>query len=132
MDAGEGVVTDNHSLNASVSNPEYDVTQVIDAHIFGEAKEPAREDVTRAPETKLQINLLGLIASADKRLARAILDVSSAKTEAYTIGQTIDGTNAIVHAVEPKRVLLKRGNALESLSLERQRLAVSDSSRNAD
>jgi len=99
---------------------EYDVTQIIDAHLFGEVTEPVEEQTAAAPETNLQIRLLGLVASANPSLSRAIIDVDGAKLKPYSVGESIEGTDAVIHAVENSRVLLKRGQALESLALKRK------------
>lgn len=99
---------------------EYDVTEIADAHLFGEVTEPVEEQTATAPETNLQIRLLGLVASANPRLSRAIIDVDGAKLKPYSVGEAIEGTDAVIHAVEDSRVLLKRGQALESLALKRK------------
>lgn len=99
---------------------QYDVSRIVNAHIFGDSRESAEDDVAHAPETKLQLNLIGLISSGDDRFARALIGVNNARVKPYAIGQTIDGTDAAVHAVEKSRVLLKRGSALESLMLKRE------------
>lgn len=102
------------------SHQDYSISTIIDAHIFGEVSEPVEEQAAHAPETNLQIRLLGLVASANPRLSRAIIDVDGAKLKPYSVGQTVEGTDAVIHAVENSRVLLKRGGALESLALKRQ------------
>lgn len=104
---------------------EYDLSRIVEAHLFGEEQKQARVATTHAPETKLQINLLGLIASADEAFARAIIGVGGAKIRPYGIGQTIEGTDATIHSVERQRVLLQRGEALESLGLKRKSIGES-------
>lgn len=99
---------------------DYDISAIIDAHLFGEITEPVEEQTATAPETNLQIRLLGLVASANSRLSRAIIDVDGAKLKPYAVGESIEGTDAVIHAVEGSRVLLKRGQALESLALKRK------------
>lgn len=118
--AGEGV----RVTGPAVRNFEYDISRMVNAHLFGQANRPAERQVTRAPETKLRLNLIGLIASADDRLARAIIGVNNSGMKPYAIGQLIDGTDAALHAVEDNRVLLKRGDALESLKLKRKEIEV--------
>jgi len=113
--AGEG----ESVAGPAVRKFEYDAARIVNAHLFGQVRRPAESQVTRAPETKLRLNLIGLIASADERFARAIIGVNNSKMKPYAIGQQIDGTDAAVHAVEDQRVLLKRGGALESLKLKR-------------
>lgn len=104
---------------------DYDLSRIIEAHLFGQEQKQAQVATTHAPETKLQINLLGLIASADEAFARAIIGVGGAKVRPYGIGQTIEGTDATIHSVERQRVLLQRGEALESLGLKRKSIGES-------
>lgn len=107
----------------AITPGDYDLSQIVDAHLFGQAQKQAKVATTHAPETKLQINLLGLIASPDEAFARAIIGVGGAKVRPYGIGQTIEGTDASIHSVEQGRVLLQRGGALESLALKRKSIA---------
>ena len=120
--ASQGAPAGNNDAERGARNFDYNISRIVNAHLFGEAKKPDERQATRAPETKLRLNLLGLIASADERFARAIIGVNNSKMKPYSIGQQIDGTDAAVHAVEDKRVLLKRGNALESLILKRKQV----------
>lgn len=99
---------------------DYDIAAIIEAHLFGEVTEPVEEQTATAPETNLQIRLLGLVASANPRLSRAIIDVDGAKLKPYSVGESIEGTDAVIHSVEDSRVLLKRGQAIESLGLKRK------------
>lgn len=109
---------DIHTTGADV-DLSYDIPEIIDAHLFGAAREHKAPSVANAPETKLRLNLMGLIASANGTLARAMIAVDGSSVKPYSIGQTIEGTKASVHAVEKGRVLLERSNAIESLSLKR-------------
>lgn len=110
---------------------DYDLSRIIEAHLFGQEQKQGRVATTHAPETKLQINLLGLIASADEAFARAIIGVGRAKVRPYGIGQTIEGTDATIHSVERQRVLLQRGGALESLGLKRESIGESGNTPDA-
>jgi len=101
----------------------YDLARIIEAHIFGQPGQTAAPQPQPAPETKLRIDLLGVVSSADSRLSRAIIDVDGARVRPYSVGQTIEGTDASLHAVETNRVLLERGGALESLKLKRAEAA---------
>lgn len=101
---------------------QYDTTRIIDAHLFGRAEKPAVNKTEPAPETRLQISLLGLISSADKEMVRAIIRVQGSNIKTYGIGQTIEGTDATLDTVQNDRVLLRRGDALETLPLKRTSL----------
>lgn len=98
----------------------YDISDIAQAHLFGIAAEPRPDSVVEAPETRLQLDLMGLVASADDRLARAIIRVNGTRVQPYAVGDSINGTDAAVHSVESRRVLLQRGGSLESLLLKRE------------
>lgn len=114
--------TTAEDTQATVADAElsYDIPGIIEAHLFGVALEKSEPNVANAPETKLRLNLMGLIASANGTLARAMIAVDGSTVKPYSVGQTIEGTEASVHAVEKARVLLERSNAIESLSLKRK------------
>lgn len=120
-DTAKGTTAANGSLNTTAPEAQYDVSKIIAAHLFGNPQAPAEEPAS-VPETKLRINLMGLIASSDERFARAIIGVNDSKVQTYAVGENIEGTDASIHAVENRRVLLKRDNAVESLFLKRDNI----------
>lgn len=86
--------------------------------LFGSAS--GIEPVTDAPETRLDLKLVGVFASEDSS-ALAII-VSGRQHEAiYGIGDTLPG-NATLRAVHADRVILERGGVLETLRLPRESL----------
>jgi len=106
------------SAPADVHLPRIDIESLAAAHLFGTpAREPAAI-VMEAPETRLQLRLVGLIASANDRYARALIGVNSGDVNDYGIGEDIADTQARVRSVEPRRVLLDRDGAVESLYLK--------------
>lgn len=115
------------STGVGPSDAQYDVSQIVSSHMFGKSTEPVQIQAPAAPETKLQLNLQGLIASADERFARAIISVNNSKPKPYAIGQEVEGTDATLYSVEARRVLLERGNKVESLSLKRADIRSSSS-----
>lgn len=102
--------------------PQYSVDKIVAAHLFGEEKEAVEEVVEQAPETRLQMQLLGVIASSDGRLARAMIAVDRGNVGVYSVADDINNTDAKVRAVEAQRVLLDRAGTVESLSLQRKAL----------
>jgi len=71
-------------------------------------------------ETRLALTLRGVLQSDDPALARALIDAAG-QLKAYGIGDEVaDG--ARLEAIETERVLLRRGAALESLRLPRERV----------
>lgn len=108
--------------STSVRQQNYNISELINAHLFGEPPKQEVVQITEAPETKLRLNLLGMIASNDHQYARALISVNSNKLNAYKVGDPIEGTDATVYAVEENRVLLDRKGVMESLYLKRQDL----------
>lgn len=111
---------------------DYDLSSIVDAELFGSTAQTIEPQTAPTPETKLQINLMGLVASADERIARAIIHVGGAGAKPYGIGQSVEGTDATLHAVESQRILLQRGGSIESLALKRESLGSSQSGDASD
>ena len=109
---------DTTDSQTGTHSPGYDIDRIISAHLFGETRKQETVDVVQAPETKLQLRLMGLIASADERYARALIGVNAGDVSPYGVGDSVDGTDATIRSVEPKRVLLDRHGAVESLYLK--------------
>lgn len=123
--AGSGVAHDQAAQRGAAAAGEghaslqYDVDDIIAAHLMG--RPPADDepvDVAQAPETRLQLRLLGMIASANEQYARALIGVNARQVGAYGVGESVEGTDASIHSVEPRRVLLNRNGAVESLHLK--------------
>jgi type II secretory pathway component PulC len=101
---------------------EYSIDRIAASHLFGAPAPEHRPDPENAPETRLQMSLIGLISSEDPRMARALIRVNSSPVKGYRVGEQIAGTDATLHRVENLRVLLERGGAFESLALPRSDL----------
>ena len=95
-----------------------DIARIVSAHLFGVAGEKEKQKQARVPETRLQLRLVGMITSADQRYARALIGVNSRDVNPYKPGDSIEGTDARIGAVEANRVLLNRNGAIESLYLQ--------------
>lgn len=108
------------SVTASSRDRQFEVSRIAQAHLFGTVRENVQQETAPAPETKLRLDLVGLVASADRQLARAIIRVDGGKVRPYAMEDAIEGTDATIHAIEPGRVLLERSGALESLALKRE------------
>jgi len=110
-------------LPATVSptgTPANPASTLATRQLFGSANASGIEPVTDAPETRLDLKLVGVFASEDSS-ALAII-VSGRQPEAiYGIGDTLPG-NATLRAVHADRVILERGGVLETLRLPRSSL----------
>lgn len=102
-------------------NAGYKIHTIVAAHLFGAAAQKVVEAPTQAPETKLRLNLFGVLATSDADLARALIQVESKRMKAYSIGDAIDGTDAQLHKVETQRVILDRKGKFESLAMVRKK-----------
>jgi general secretion pathway protein C len=107
------------SLNISAANtPTGTATRLADLHLFGEAKEqePEPETALAAPETQLKLTLSGVLSTADKLTARAIIAGPDGQDKPYAVGDTLPG-NATLHQILVDRVILKSGGRFETLRL---------------
>jgi general secretion pathway protein C len=77
-------------------------------------------DLNTAPANTLTLELQGLIASSDERIAHAIIGDSSGQQHLYFLRAAVPG-GAVVASILPDRVILDRGGQLEALILPRTR-----------
>ena len=92
------------------------------AHLFGEAPKVSapvfEQTVVDAPDTTLSLLLTGILA-ADAETdfkGQAIISSNRGQERTYQIGQEIESANGTrLHSVHPDRVLLNRGDRLETL-----------------
>ena len=86
---------------------------IASAHLFGSPKQAA---AIEAPETRLNLTLLGVMASDDPHYSFAIISQGKGKENLYTLNDRIPG-NATLKQVHIDRVILERNNNFETLSL---------------
>lgn len=110
------------SLNG-VSEAEID--RLVNAHLFGESKQddssPAVDylDPSAAPDTTLNLELLGTITSEAPEESFALIFERGKDTKVYAIGDSLArGTR--LHAVYLDSVLLDRSGKLEALRLPKE------------
>ena len=124
--ADEEVTVVKSEKNSKSTN--YKVSEIVAAHLFGKAKQKKVVQKTEnAPQTKLKLKLIGVMSSADKHYARAMIQVNSKGMKTYAIGESIEGTDAQLHKVENEKVILDRKGNLESLAMVRQKTKISRS-----
>lgn len=122
----------DHTISSNVMNTEkqtqnqsndknYDLTKLQDLNLFGQynvqVKEVTVEQITNAPETRLQLTLSGLVASDDVKIAAAIIE-NKGKQETYGIGDIIKDTRASLEQVLIDRVIIKQSGRAETLMLD--------------
>jgi general secretion pathway protein C len=93
-------------------------------HLFGEAPKqsttPApQEEVVDAPDTTLSLMLTGILAGDGGSSGQAIISSNNGEQRTYQVGQSIDNANGTtLNSVHADRVLLNRGDRLETLRLQ--------------
>lgn len=92
--------------------------EISSAHLFGHAAAQAGDEVISAPETKLNLNLLGILSIGEKN-GLAIIAGGGQQEKVYKVGERIPG-NVTLKAVYADRVLLEGGGGLETLMLPKE------------
>ena len=99
------------------SNQRQAIMQVANAHLFGEMKTAAMPQQTKAPETKLNLVLRGVIAADPMTLSHAIIARGKkGKEEVFAVGEKMQG-GITIESIHPDHVILNRGGRLETLQL---------------
>lgn len=76
-----------------------------------------------APDTQLNLQLMGIIASSNPNIARAIIAANGGPEAYYAIGASLPG-GAIIRAIYDDRVILEYNGRYEALRLPKTILAV--------
>lgn len=94
-------------------------TSVSQWSLFGKVEVAPVAEVEQeivVPETRLNLTLLGVIASSTKATAKAIISDPSGNEDYYSVGMPVPG-GATVEEIHPDHVMLRRNNRLEVLRL---------------
>lgn len=111
-----------------------DLDRLIDMSVFGDP-DPADEQQDldlaemEAPETQLNLELRGVLATEIPEMAMAIIASGRGDDQSYRVGDSID-SGASLRAVYSDRVILERGGDLETLRLPRDDEGMSNLSNN--
>jgi general secretion pathway protein C len=93
------------------------IRQVADTHLFGEMPSSGQRQQIKAPETKLNLVLRGVIAATPMTLSHAIIARGkNGKEEVYAVGDKMPGGISI-EEIHADHVILNRGGRLETLQL---------------
>ena len=107
-------------LNKARSLMAKDTKPVAQQHLFG--KKPADIQpvaITRAPATKLNLKLIGVIATSKDSVSKVIIQIDNSDVGVYSIGEKLPKGNATIEKIEATQVLLRRNGKLESLAIIR-------------
>ncbi len=94
--------------------PQYD-RRIAQMHIMGKPVVSTAKKIEDAPDTTLNLKLLGVLAGG-KEYGYAIISSGTNKVKHYALGDDVPG-GATLHAVYPDRVILERDIRMETLRL---------------
>jgi general secretion pathway protein C len=97
-----------------------DYTAIADWHLFGRVNEPKSAmplSELQAPETKLNLKLVGIYFTHEDKKALAIIGEGTGEELTYSIGDQLPQSKARLEQILRDRVVLSRHGRLETLSL---------------
>lgn len=95
------------------------VEQLLSANLFGSYQAtPATTDLNNAPDTRLNLTLLGILSGRGTDDSRALIADGSGEEKPYAVGDDIAG-GATLEAIFPDRVVLMRNGRAETLRLNK-------------
>jgi len=106
------------TANQPTENP-IDFQQISQWHLLGEASTPTNTSADAAPETQLQLQLLGILKFSDNPAGtHAIIESADQSQKTYRVKETLPG-GAILESIEAHKALLRVDSRYESLSLRK-------------
>lgn len=92
---------------------------ILGARLFG-VYQPQASNLDSAPDTSLNLTLLGIFAGTRKEESRALIGQPNGDEQPYSIGQdVVNGVN--LQAIFTDRVVLSRNGQLETLRLDKDK-----------
>lgn len=98
-----------------------DAPTIVAAHLFGEYRAPtdvALTEMSEAPDTRLNLTLMGILSGTAERESRALIASSNGEEKPYAVGDDII-QGARLQAIFSDRVILARDGRLETLRLDK-------------
>lgn len=115
------------AANSPAASTGPNVELVAGAHLFGDYQAPADpqlDQMDKAPDTRLSLNLLGILAADRDKESRALIGTQDGEEKPYSVGDdVVRGVN--LQAIFPDRVILSRNGQLETLRLDKDRPSAS-------
>lgn len=97
-----------------------DVNAIAAAGLFGRhTAAPTGQSLQNAPDTPLNLTLLGVLADSREEFSRALIAQGSDE-QSYAVGDDV-ARGVTLQAIFPDRVILSRNGRLETLRLERDK-----------
>lgn len=99
-----------------------DAGAIAATHLFGiyTASAPVASSAVNAPDTRLNLTLMGIFAGTQARESRALIAQQGGSEEPYSIGDDV-ARGVTLQAIFPDRVILQREGRMETLRLERDK-----------
>ncbi|HSW13099.1 MAG TPA: type II secretion system protein GspC [Solimonas sp.] len=95
------------------------VDALIAAQLFGSYQAaPESADLDNAPDTRLNLTLLGILAGRGTKDSRALISDGAGEEKPYAIGDDVD-RGVVLEAIYPDRVVLMRNGKAETLRLNK-------------
>jgi general secretion pathway protein C len=117
--AAEGPATAKRPQARSPKN----TRQVAKQHLFGQPLQaPQPVELTKAPATRLNLTLIGVIAAKGNGVSKVIIQIDNAEIGVFSVGDSLPKGNATIERIEKTQVLLRRNGKLESLAIIRPEL----------
>ena len=92
---------------------------ILAARLFG-VYQPQASNLAAAPDTRLNLTLMGIFAGTRKSESRALIAQQNGDEKPYSIGDEVVG-GVSLQAIFPDRVILTRGGQLETLRLDKDK-----------
>jgi len=93
--------------------------QLTSANVFGVSEKAPLQQQSKAPETKLNLTLKGVLATSPMEMASAIIaQGKNGKEDIYGIGDKMPG-GVTIKEIYPEYVVLERSGRLETLKLQK-------------
>ena len=95
-----------------------DLSALTSLNLFGATERGNRSSNTRnAPQTSLNVRLIGVSASSNPERSAAIIQQGS-QQQTYIIGESLGSSSVIVEEIHADRVILDNNGRLETLQME--------------
>ena len=93
--------------------------KLTSANVFGVSEKAIVQKQTKAPETRLNLTLKGVLAATPMNMASAIIaQGKNGKEDIYGIGDKMSG-GVTIKEIHPEFVMLERNGRLETLKLQK-------------
>ncbi len=117
--AGQNTQTLNQS-NIGSAQVKTNLDAIVSLNLFGDtaaAPQVQEEQITEAPETKLNLTLSGVVASSEENGGVAVIAYRNTQ-QTYGIGDKIEGTSVTLVEIFSDRVIIKNRLTRETLMME--------------